>query len=231
MPRSHSDFIERSVARLAGALDYAACAEGFGREHGFLQRLDPRVKLVGFLILIIAAVASHRLLVTLAIFSVGVGLACASGWAVMGAVARLWGGILLFTTLTVLPALFTTPGLPVWHLPWVGWTMTDHGLRSAVMLVARAETTATLAALMVFATPWAHLMKALRILRVPAVFVVILGMTHRYIFVLLQIAQDYFEARRVRQVGALSGRQRRRIAASTTGALLSKSVQLSSEVY
>ena len=68
-------------------------------------------------------------------------------------------------------------------------------------------------------------------LRVPAVFVVILGMTHRYIFLMLQLAQDYFEARRARMVGLLDNTQRRRMAASGIAVQLSKSVQLTSDVY
>jgi energy-coupling factor transporter transmembrane protein EcfT len=98
-------------------------------------------------------------------------------------------------------------------------------------LIARAETTATLAALLVLTTPWAALLKALRVLRVPALFILILGMTYRFLFVLLETARAFFEARRVRHVGRLSDRQRRQMAVSSAAILLSKSVQLSGEVY
>lgn len=80
-------------------------------------------------------------------------------------------------------------------------------------------------------TPWTHLLKALRVFRAPVVFVVILGMTHRYIFLLLHLARDFFEARRSRQVGAMDKSQRRHIAASTAGVLLGKSLQLSGDVF
>jgi len=71
----------------------------------------------------------------------------------------------------------------------------------------------------------------LRTLRVPVTAVVILGMTHRYIFLLLHLAREQFEARRSRLVGSLSARQRRKVAASSAGVLLDKSVQFSGEVY
>ena len=57
------------------------------------------------------------------------------------------------------------------------------------------------------------------------------GLSEGSIFVLLGIAQDFFEARRARQVGSLDGRQRRQMAVSSAAILLSKSVQLSGEVY
>ena len=45
-----------------------------------------------------------------------------------------------------------------------------------------------------------HVLKALRVLRVPVVVVVVLGMTYRYILLLLEIAHEMFEARRSRTV-------------------------------
>ena len=68
-------------------------------------------------------------------------------------------------------------------------------------------------------------------LRVPRVAVVILGMTRRYIFLLLGLARDYFEARRSRQVGRLNLAQRRQVAAGTAGVLLGRSLALSGEVF
>src|SRR4029078_7212211 len=85
--------------------------------------------------------------------------------------------------------------------------------------------------LLILCTPWAQVLKALRVLRVPVVFVVILGMTYRYIFLMLQTAQDMFESRQSRMVGTLDGAERRRLAGASVGVLLSKSIQLSRDVY
>ena len=65
----------------------------------------------------------------------------------------------------------------------------------------------------------------------PTIFVVILGMTYRYIFLMLQTARDMFESRQSRTVGALDGPERRRVAAASVGVLLGKSFQLSNDVY
>ena len=60
--------------------------------------------------------------------------------------------------------------------------------------------------------------------------VAILGMTHRYIFVLLESASQMFASRRSRMVGPLSPRDRRRVATATAGVLLDKALPLSTDV-
>ena len=109
--------------------------------------------------------------------------------------------------------------------------MTWQGLITAVRLIARAETAATLAGLLVLTTPWTHVLKALRTLHVPTVLVIILGMTYRYIFLLLRLAEDFFEARRSRMIRPLSRAEQRRMAGAAAGVLLNRSLQLSEEVY
>jgi energy-coupling factor transporter transmembrane protein EcfT len=137
----------------------------------------------------------------------------------------------VFTGAIALPAIFITPGQVLYRLPLLGWPITAQGLRSAAYLIVRVETSATLAILLILCTPWTNVLKALRVLRVPVVFVVILGMTFRYIFLLLQTARDMFESRQSRMVGTLEAAERRRVAASSVGVLLSKTLNLSSDVY
>jgi cobalt/nickel transport system permease protein len=83
----------------------------------------------------------------------------------------------------------------------------------------------------VLCTEWTRVLKALRFFHVPVVMVVILGMTYRYLFLLLNSAQEMFESRQSRLVGPLPGAERRRIASGTVGVLLAKSFQLSAEVH
>jgi cobalt/nickel transport system permease protein len=219
-------FIERTLTSLLSAAEYAAGAEELAEARGVLQSLDPRVKVVGLLCLIIAVAACRRLDVIAGLFAVGVGLAIVSRIALGKLAAWVWMPVLFFTGAIALPAIFLTPGAAVLGLP-----ITETGLRTAAFLVSRAETSATLSVLLVLSTPWPHVLKALRILRFPVVFVAILGMTYRYIFVILQTAFDMFESRKSRTVGVLDPSERRRVAASAAGVLLSKSLQLSGDVH
>jgi energy-coupling factor transporter transmembrane protein EcfT len=56
-------------------------------------------------------------------------------------------------------------------------------------------------------------------------------MTFRYIFLLVQTAQDMLLSRRSRIVGRMDGMDSRRLLSSTAGVLLGKSVQMSDDVY
>lgn len=165
------------------------------------------------------------------IFIIGIALAVLSNVPLRTLAARAWLSALTFTGTIALPVIFITPGDALWRLPLLNWTITAQGVTSALYLITRVETTVTLSLLLVLCTLWTHVLKALRVLRVPVVFVVILGMTYRYIFVMLETAQNMFEARQSRLVGALSGSENRRIAAASVGVLLSKSFYLNSEIY
>jgi cobalt ECF transporter T component CbiQ len=222
-------FVERTLGDLAGAFDHAGAADSIAARPGFLQRLDPRVKVCGILFLVCAAVASRNFSGILLVFALAVALAWSSRVPFSLLATRAWLAVLFFTGLIALPALFVTPGRPLWHAAWPA--PTDNGAVTALRLVLRAETAATLVLLLVLCTPWAHVLKALRVFRAPVILVVILGMTHRYVFLLLRLSASMFEARRARMVGALGGADRRRLAAAGAGVLLGKSLQLGGDVF
>jgi energy-coupling factor transporter transmembrane protein EcfT len=143
----------------------------------------------------------------------------------------VWLATLTFSGALALPALFLTPGAMVYRIPALYWEISRQGLTTASFLILRAETAATLAMVLVFTTPWAHVLKALRLFRVPVVFVVILGMTCRYILLFLQTTHEMFESRKSRTVGALAPGDHRSLAIQTTGALLNRTIHLSGDVF
>ena len=212
-------------------MERALYAEELAKIDGLLQRLDPRVKLIGLLALIVAAALSRNILVILGLFATAIVLALLSHVPIRTLATRVWLSALLFTGLLALPAIFITPGRVLYHLPLLGWPVTAQGLGAASYLITRVETAATFALLLILCTPWTYVLKALRVLRVPVVFIVILGMTYRYIFLMLQTARDMFESRQSRMVGTLESADRRRLASASVGVLLGKSFQLSNEVY
>jgi cobalt/nickel transport system permease protein len=224
-------FIERTIAGLTGTMSYVLSAEESATSGGLLQGIDPRVKVIGILALILSSALARRIWVIVSVLAIGLMLAIASRME-LGKLARwIWGPALLFTGCIALPAIFITPGRSVWTVPTLGWTVTEQGLRSAAYLLSRAEAATTLTTLLVLTTPWTHVLKALRVFRLPVVFVVILGMTHRYLFLLMQSAFDMFESRKSRTVGVLHSADRRRLAASTVGVLLSKTFHLSADIH
>ena len=70
----------------------------------------------------------------------------------------------------------------------------------------RVETAVTFTTLLILCTPWTHVLKALRALRLPKEAITMLAMTYRYVFLLVDTAGQMFESRRSRTVGVLKGR-------------------------
>ena len=225
-----SGFLARTASDLHSAARKTFYADEFAHAAGFLQSLDPRSKIIGLGAMVLAA-SSTRHPEALAVMLVfGLVLAVASRIPLKVLAARAWAGIFLLTFVLAGPAMFTTPGHPIVSFPF-GIQITDRGLKTAALLILRVETAATFSALLILSTPWMHVLKALRVLRVPVALVVILALTCRYIVLLLQTAQDMFEARESRRIGILSTKQQRQMATSSVGVLFTKTLVLSEEVY
>lgn len=227
--RRSSSFVERTLRHLLLASEYAAGAEAIAGAGGALQGVDPRVKVAGILALIVAAASSRHAGAVAAVFAAAFELALLSRIPIRRLAVWVWMPVLFFTGVIALPAIFLTPGRTAFAVS--GLVVTRQGIRTAELLLSRAETAATLAALLVLTTPWPRVLRALRALRCPAVAVVILGMTCRYIFVMLQTALDMLESRKSRTVGILLPADGRRLAASSAGVLLSKSMALGNDVH
>lgn len=223
-------FLERTLQGFLETIEHIDRADRSAQRMGLLQTLDPRVKLTGFLLLIVAVASARNLTCILIVFGGAMIAAIVSGIPLRHA-AGVWTGALTLTLFLALPALFLTPGTPLAHVPGTGWAISSQGLTSACYLLSRVAATATLSMILVLSTSWNHLLKAMRALRVPLVLVVVAGMTYRYIHLLLQIARDMFEARRSRMVGPLPVGDTRQIVVDGAGVLLGKTMQLSGDVY
>lgn len=229
-------FIERSIADITATLEKAIFSEEMARRDGFLQELDPRVKVVTFLALLLAVSLSQGLLIIVVLYFLTLLLAWRSRIPLGFFIKRVWLFMPFFTGLAALPALFNifTPGEPIvnlWQSERFHLAITMQGLRTATFLVLRVGASVSLAVLSVLTTPWATLLKALRVLRLPSAFILILGMAYRYAFLLLHTANNMFLARQSRTVGQMSGGENRRWIVASASTLLAKSYHLSQEVY
>ncbi len=228
---SRNSFLESTLQGFARAVSKALQSEQAATQPGLLQQLDPRVRVLGILALVVSVILCRRPEAIAAIFLVAVALAVASRVSLTSLARRVWLVVLGFSGVIAVPALFLTPGQPLLTAPALHLSISVQGVRTAVLLVLRVETAATLTTVLVLSTAWTHILKALRSLHLPAEVVTMLAMTHRYVFLLIETANQMFESRQSRTVGILSGAERRRMTTRTAGVLLSKSIELSQEVY
>lgn len=222
--------LEGALNSITQALEQDLFAEEISHREGLFQSLDARVKVISVLALLISVSLSRSLAVIGAVYLIVLVLALMSAVPTDFLIKRVWLALPFFTGLIVLPALFLTPGAPLIQvLP--GLAVTRSGVTTALFLLGRVGTSVSLTLLLVLTTPWSTVLSALTVLRVPEVFVLILGMTYRYIYLLLHTANDMFLSRKSRMVGRLSTSENQRMLAAIGGTLLGKSINLSNEVY
>ena len=230
-PTHHSRrVLEHTLNGIAETLERALFAEEISARDGLFQSLDPRAKLVAVLALLIAANLSRSMAVIAGIYLLALALAWRSAIPAGFFIKRVWLALPFFTGLIALPALFITPGPALVQL-LPGLAITRSGVTSVLFLLLRVSTSVSLTLLLILTTRWNVVLGALGVLKVPDVFILILGMTHRYIYLLIHTANDMFLSRRSRVVGEISPAEERRLLGAMSASLLGKSLDLSGEVY
>src|SRR6185436_4222287 len=140
-------------------------ADEVAARPGFLQRLDPRTKVIGLLALLITASFTHQIVLLAVIYVLTLVLAAASAVPLGGFLRRVWLTIPLFTAIVVLPATtnLITPGEIVVPLgTWFGHPvgLTAQGLGGALLLVSRVAVSVSLALLVTITTSWPRMLEA-----------------------------------------------------------------------
>jgi cobalt/nickel transport system permease protein len=235
--RKKAGLVAKTLQGAAGLLRHALFSEDVAAEPGLLQGLDPRVKLLTLFGLLVVAAFLRSVPMLVTMYLATFGLAAASRLSLWFFVKRVWLFVPIFTGVVVLPAtlnLITPGGIVVPLGTWFGYELglTSEGLHSATIIVVRVATSISLVVLLTLTTPWNRLLVALRSLRVPKMFVLVMGMAYRYVFHLVGSINDMYLARRARTVtldsDVSSGRT---FVAATAGALFGKAHAMSEEVY
>ena len=222
-------FVESTLRGFARAMGKALSSEQTAAKRGLLQSLDPRARIAGIFALVLTVTLCRKLEAVALLLLAAIVIALASRVSPATLIKRVWLIVFGFTGFIALPAIFITPGDAIGSLGPL--TITAQGARTAALLILRVETAVTLTTALVLSTPWTQILRGLRSLWVPAEVITMLAMTHRYIFLLIETANQMFESRQSRMVGELSGAEQRRMAGRTAGVLLTKSMDLSGDVY
>lgn len=235
--RKKGSFVEKTLGASAGLLRQVMFSEDMATGGGLLQRIDPRVKLLSLLVLLVSMSLVRNIEILMVGYAATLLLAVASRLPLGFFVKRVWLFVPIFTAIMVLPATLSIviPGdiaVPLWT--WHGQPegLTVQGLTNAALIISRVACSISLVMLLTLTTTWVRLLAALGPLGVPRIFVLIIGMAYRYIFLLLGSVTDMYEARKARTVGAQShDRQARAFLFASAGALFGKAHNLSEEVH
>jgi cobalt/nickel transport system permease protein len=226
-------WVEKTLAGITGNVERAIFTERHARIPAFLQGVDPRAKLGMFLAFLLAAGLTSSFAVLVVLYAITLAAAAASRIPAEFFIRRVWLGIPLFAGIVVIPSIFLVAGPRLFELAIGPLVIAPSipGIVGALLLVLRVGVSVSLAVLLVVTTPWADILKSLRAIRVPQIFVLILSMTYRYIFLFLHTVNGIFLARRSRIVARVRGAEQRRWIGGTLGNLMSRSFKMSNDVY
>ncbi len=200
-----SGFVDKTLRRLTAFFSDALLREKTARRAGLLQRLDPRARLLGTLLFILSVsmarsipvLVAHAALVTAAVWLSRLRLREILGTGLLVA--------LLFSSLMALPATLNLvsggePLVPLiardtaWRLgPYtipavVG--ISREGVLTAVTFLLRTLSSVAAVLCLTLSTRWMDLLRALRFLRLPPLVLQTLGITVRYLHVLLRQSEE-----------------------------------------
>src|SRR5688572_28420163 len=138
--RRYRDYLEQNLFRLSQIIQESMFAEEAAARDGWLQKMDPRLKIIGLLLLILSCSFQHNIVPILTLLLLSLALVAGSSLLSFSYFRRLWFFIPLYTTVIALPALFLTPGEPLFTFPGTGWFVTRQGAGTAILLVTRVTT-------------------------------------------------------------------------------------------
>ncbi|MDD2752479.1 MAG: cobalt ECF transporter T component CbiQ, partial [Candidatus Omnitrophica bacterium] len=102
----NNNFIEHSILGALSFLKESIFSEEYALNKGFLQSLDPRIKMVTFLLLVVQVLFTKNIAILLSLYLLCLFLSCLSRIHLGFFLKRTWVFIPLFSLFIAIPALF-----------------------------------------------------------------------------------------------------------------------------
>jgi cobalt/nickel transport system permease protein len=208
-------FLERGANHLAGVIKNGYAQWNFSSQNGFLQGIDARVKVLFLLFFILVVSLKRDVLSEIYIWIFIFALALFSRLSILKLYRRVFLLGFVFGFLVALPSAFNviTKGeivLPVARLlrPYHFWIyhipaeigLTREGMDGVAILTLRVVNSLSLSFLVLYTTPFHEVIRALKVLKVPDSFLIIVTLSYKYIFLFSQIVEDMYLAKKSRIV-------------------------------
>jgi cobalt/nickel transport system permease protein len=233
--KNNDNFIERSIMGALSFLKECVFSDEYAARKAFLQSMDPRIKLIAFASFILAILFTKSIAACFCLYILCLALAYFSKIELGFFLKRTWIFIPIFSLFIAIPALFSifTPGEPIagFRIAGLTFTVTRQGLFGAGLFVMRVVSSVSFAVLLSITTKHFALLRVLRIAGIPQVFVMILGMCYRYIYLFAELVENTYLAIKSRVGRPVHYRQAQRIAAWNMAALWYRSYRLNEAVY
>lgn len=224
-------FIERSIRGALSFFRQSIFADETASLPGLLQSFDPRVKAATILLFVLLAMFTRSISVLGILYVLCLVLVVLSRIKLGFFLKRTWIFIPLFSLMIAIPALFSfvSPGTPVMSMGVL--CVTRQGMMAACIFIGRVITSVSFIVLLSITTRHFELLKALRSFGVPQMFVMVLGITYRYIYLFVEIVENTYLAIKSRVGSKIHYRKGQNIMAWNIAHLWARSYLLNEQVY
>ncbi|MCP8323442.1 MAG: cobalt ECF transporter T component CbiQ [Candidatus Methylarchaceae archaeon HK02M2] len=175
--------------------------ESYSSIDGFIQGIDPRVKFCSSLVFILLAIMVKTITPLIILLCVIFGLSFSSKISLKYFTLRT---ILLpgFVAIIALPLPFMTPGTTITIIGYNEFlvNITIEGVYKAVQVTLRVWACVATSILLVLTTKFSSLVHVMEKIKIPKVFVMMLSVTHRFIFLFLNESYRMVLAKEARTV-------------------------------
>ena len=231
-PRFRAPMIERGVRHTASLIARTFEQWDTARRTGVLQRVDARVKLASLIAMLVVISLKRTLVPLVAAEAALLMIAALSGIGFMNYARRVLLFAIMFGFVVAAPSSLNiiTPGAVV--LPIAGSLgISRPGAMGVALLTMRVMCSVSAALLILYSTPLAELLRALRVLRVPDAVVLMISLAYKYIFLLAHGVERMHLAVKARLGMRLKNNEARRWASGRMAALFIKSREQCEELY
>ena len=211
-------YIDKGIEGFAGILKEGYTQWESASKKGFFYELDTRIKVVFWLFLIIVVSLKKEILPELGIFFTVFTLLVLSRINLINFYKKIFlfgfifGFLISFpSSLNVIthgkiliPIITLSRSYDFWvyHIPEViGFT--GEGVSVVAILTLRVLNSLSVSFLILYTTPFPEIIKALKVLKVPDTFLIIISLAYKYIFIFARIITDMHLAKKSRLAGAV----------------------------
>jgi cobalt/nickel transport system permease protein len=239
-------YIDRGIGSFADVLKEGYAQWELATGKGFLHELDTRIKVVFWLSFIVIISLKKNMLPEAGIFFTIFVLSLLSRVNLVNFYRKIFLLGFIFGFLIALPsalnvithgkvimpvvALSRAYDFWVYHIPQViGFTR--EGVSVVAMLTLRVLNSLSISFLILYTTPFSEIVKALKVLKVPDTFLIIISLAYKYIFIFARIVADMYLAKKSRLVGAVNRKEARNWVAGRIAFLFKKTQLKCDEVF
>jgi cobalt/nickel transport system permease protein len=217
-------YLEKGTRSFANLFTEGYAQWELSSQRSFLHNLDARVKILFWALLIVIISLKRALLPEAVIFIFILALAAICRLTLIAFYKKVLLLGLVFGFAVAAPSALNVvvPGKVIIHMltlsrPYDFWIyhipqvigITEGGFSVVSMLTLRVLNSLSVSFLILYTTPFAEIVKALKVFRVPDTFLIIISMTYKYIFTFAHTVSDMYLAKKARLVSG-NGRKEAR---------------------